>query len=122
MKLGAQASSLRQARSLRSQLTTMTEPTKEVDIDFLVFIERYASDLLKWDILTFFATHPDQAYSTEQIAQHVGRNSQSVRPDLGDLTLSGILEQGTADKVTYKLTESPRFRNIVLKLPTHKNG
>ncbi|MDM8528072.1 hypothetical protein QUF58_07635 [Anaerolineales bacterium HSG24] len=100
----------------------MIEPTKEVDIDFLVFIERYASDLLKWDILTFFATHPDQPYSTEQIARHVGRNIQSVRPDLGDLTLSGILEQYTNDEVTYQLTQSSRFRDIVLKLSTHKNG
>ena len=98
----------------------MTELTKEVDIDFLVFIERYASDLLKWDILTFFATHSDQAYSTEQIAQHVGRNTQSVRPDLGNLTLSGILEQHANDEITYQLTQSPHFRNIVLKLPTHK--
>jgi putative ABC transport system permease protein len=34
-------------------------PTKEVDVDFLVFVERYATDLLKWDILTFFAHNPN---------------------------------------------------------------
>ena len=35
-------------------------PGKEVDVALLVFIERYANDLLKWDLISFFAHNPDQ--------------------------------------------------------------
>jgi len=69
-------------------------PEKEVDVDLLVFIERYASDLLKWDIISFFAQNPDLYDTADNIAQHVGRNPRAVRPELGDLVILGILEWG----------------------------
>ncbi len=89
---------------------------KEVDIAFLVFVERYATDLLKWDILTFFAHNPDFCASASKIATHLGRSVHSIRPELGDLALLGILSQKVQGSQTlYQLTKNPRLRKMTLK-------
>ena len=92
-------------------------PTKQVDIGFLVFIQRYATDLLKWDILTFFAHHPDFCGSLPQIAQHLKRVPHSLQPEIGDLVLLGILVQTRhPDAPTlYQLTSDPHLRQMTLK-------
>jgi hypothetical protein len=94
--------------------------TKEVDIEFLVFVERYATDLLKWDILTYFAHHPNALVSAATIADRIGRNVQSVRPDVGELVLLGVLEQKTAPDglLIYQLTQDAHLRKMTLKLAT----
>lgn len=93
-------------------------PTKEVDVDFLVFVERYATDLLRLDILTFFGHNPDFCGPTSQIAQSIGRRALSIRPELGDLALLGILEevQSQAGETLYKLTTESHPRDMTLKL------
>lgn len=92
-------------------------PTKEVDVDFLVFIERYATDLLKWDILALFAHNPNFCASASKIAQRIGRSTHSIQPELGDLALLGILEQlpGEDDQTLYQLTQEPQLRRVILK-------
>jgi hypothetical protein len=92
-------------------------PTKEVDVDFLVFVERYATDLLKWDILTFFAHNPNFCAPASHIAQEIGRTSHSIQPELGDLALLGILEstQRNGDQTLYQLTQEPHLRRVTLK-------
>jgi hypothetical protein len=92
-------------------------PGKEVDVDLLVFVERYATDLLKWDILTFFAHNPNFSAPAAQIARQIGRSSYSIQPELGDLALLGILEQspGLDDQIAYQLTRSPQVRRVILK-------
>ena len=100
-------------------LPLLQPPTKEVDVDFLVFVERYATDLLKWDILTFFGHNPDFSGSTEQLAHQVGRSSQSLRPELGDLALMGVLQQiHNPDKpeIIYQLTKDENLKRMILKL------
>ena len=93
-------------------------PKKEVDVDFLVFVERYATDLLKWDILTFFGHSPDFQGTVSQIAQQIGRSSQTIRPELGDLALVGVLAytQSDDEEVLYQLTQNPQLRRMTLKL------
>ena len=67
--------------------------TKEIDVEFLVFVERYATDLLKWDIITYFAHHPDALVPAATIADRIGRNVQSVRPEVGNLVLLEVTLQ-----------------------------
>lgn len=95
----------------------LRSPTKEVDVDFLVFVERYATDLLKWDILTFFAYNPNFCAPASQIARRIGRSIHSIQPELGDLALLGILEQTQArdDQTAYQLTQTPHLRRVILK-------
>jgi hypothetical protein len=94
--------------------------TKEIDVEFLVFVERYATDLLKWDILTYFAHHPDALVPAATIADRIGRNVQSVRPEAGDLVVLGILAQKTAPDglLVYRLTDDPYLRRMILKFAT----
>jgi hypothetical protein len=103
-------------------LSQLEAPTKEVDVDFLVFVERYATDLLKWDILTFFGHYPDFCGSTSQIAGQIGRTPLSIRPELGDLALLGILEQdhATGNQILYRLTAEPHLRRITLKFASNQ--
>jgi hypothetical protein len=99
-------------------------PTKEVDVDFLVFVERYATDLLKWDILTLFGHQPDFYGSTAEIAAQIGRSSLSIRPELGDLVLLGILEQtqATDGQTVFNLTAEPQIRRITLKFANNQSS
>ena len=96
---------------------TIQAPGKEVDVEFLVFVERYATDLLKWDILTFFADNPVIRATDSEIAQRIGRTIHLLRPELGDLVLLGILDQIRApdNQVAYQLTQEPYLRNMILK-------
>jgi hypothetical protein len=95
----------------------LNPPSREIDVAFLVFVERYASDLLRWDILSFFAQHPDMYASASQVAQKVGRSPHSVRPELGDFVLLGILNQRQLHQgpTLYRLTEAPHLRKLALK-------
>lgn len=95
----------------------LQSPTQEIEVDFLVFVERYASDLLKWDIITFFAHHPDKIVSGRELADLIGHNGQLVRQELGDLRLVNVLQTaGISDKgQLYRLTDEVRVRKTVLK-------
>jgi hypothetical protein len=104
-------------------LKPIKSPVKEVDVDFMVFVERYATDLLKWDILTFFSHNPEFFGTTEQIAQRIGRSSHSIRPELGDLALLGILDQkqrAEDRKALYKLSQEPSLRQLTLKFASNQ--
>ena len=97
-------------------------PTKEVDVDLLVFIERYASDLLKWDLISFFAQNPDLYDTADNVARHIGRNPRVVRPELGDLVMSGVLDRHrlNGDQI-YQLTRRSDLRKLALRFAKHLN-
>jgi hypothetical protein len=99
-------------------LTPLLPPSKEIDIAFLVFVERYAPNLLKWDIMAFFARNPNLAVTAVEISRQIGRPVQGVRPGLGDLVILGLLEpQCSANGQTrYLLTHDPPLRRLALKL------
>ena len=97
--------------------TPLPTPTREVDVEFLVFVQRYATDLLKWDILSFFAHHPDVRIPVYQLAQKIGRNPHSILPELGDLKILGILEQSRLpnNQILYQLARKSDLRKMALK-------
>jgi predicted ArsR family transcriptional regulator len=92
-------------------------PAKEVDVAFLVFVERYATDLLKWDIITLFAHKPASSATASDVARMLGLSVQSVRPELGDLALLDILQQSKQQdgQTIYQLTKDPHLRKMALK-------
>ena len=102
---------------LLNMISPLQPPNKEVDVDFLVFVERYATDLLKWDILTFFADNPDLPARATDIARRIGRSIYTVRPELGDLVMLGILRQAKSlqGEVFYQLTQESYLRGMTLK-------
>lgn len=98
-------------------LSPLPLPSKEVDIDFLVFVQRHATDLLRWDLLSFFAHNPDCLASVSELAQALGRSSHAILPELGDLKILGILEQRQMSnrEIGYQLTQAPHIRRMALK-------
>jgi hypothetical protein len=93
---------------------------KELDVDLLVFIERYANDLIKWDLISFFAQNPDLYDTANNVAHHIGRNLRAVRSELSDLAMLGILEWDSlnGDHI-YQLTHRPDLRRLALKFAQH---
>lgn len=91
---------------------------KEIDVEFLVFVERHATDLLRWDIITFFGQNPDYCGTTPQIARRMGLSLQVIRPELGDLALQGVLEKTHMQdgNALYRLTKAASIRRLALKL------
>jgi hypothetical protein len=98
------------------------EPTKEVDVDLLVFIERYANDLLKWDLISFFARNPDLYDTADNVARCISRSPRVVRSELGDLVMLGILDWDhlNGDQI-YHLTQRSDLREQALKFAQHVN-
>jgi hypothetical protein len=98
-------------------------PTKEVDVDLLVFIERYANDLLKWDLISFFARNPDLYDTADNVARLVSRSPRVVRSELGDLVMLGILEWDHLNgDLVYYLTQRSDLREQALKFAQHLDG
>jgi hypothetical protein len=96
---------------------------KELDVDLLVFIERYANDLIKWDLISFFAQNPDVYDTAGNVAHHIGRSLRVVRSELSDLAMLGILEWDSlnGDHI-YQLTHRPDLRRLALKFARHLDG
>lgn len=95
----------------------LSPPTKEIDVAWLVFVERYATDLVKWDILTLFAHNPELSAAPSEIANRLGRSIHAIRPELGDLAILGILSptKTSNSRILYRLTADPYLRKMVLK-------
>lgn len=95
-----------------------TPNKNQIDLDLFVFIERYITNTIKWDILTYFGKSPHVESTTQDIAQLLGRNYPITRRNVGDLALFGILtitdEQSSDPK--YRLTERSSLRVQVIKL------
>jgi hypothetical protein len=110
----------RRHSKMASQLQS---PRKEVDVDFLVFVERNATDLLTLDILTFFGHNPAFTGTVEHVAQQLGRSSQSIRAELGDLALKEILSKVDMvdGQVAYQLAPKNQIKRMVVKLASSQS-
>ena len=91
-------------------------PKNEIDVESLVFIERYVTNLLKLDLLAYFGNNPEIQMSAEDIAKQVGRTYKSVRSELGDLTLLELLQKSKDnEQPTYQLTNNTVLRPKVIR-------
>jgi len=90
----------------------------EIDLDLFVFIERYVTNPIKWDILTHFGKTPHITSSTQDLAQLLGRNYPITRRNIGDLALFGILTIVDTQSPTleYRLCDDSLLRAQVTKL------
>ncbi|MCD6553401.1 MAG: hypothetical protein DRI52_06485 [Chloroflexi bacterium] len=93
---------------------------REVDVELLAFVERYATGLLKWDIITFFGQNPHTHDTALNIAHFIGRNPRAVMLDLGDLAILGLLRQTRANgEIVYHLTSDRVLRGAILRFVSH---
>lgn len=98
-------------------------PQKNIDLDLLIFVERYVTSHLKWDILTYFGQHPNEKETVEDIAGKIGRHDRVVRPEIGDLAMLGVLKKtNNLHPPVYQLTNNFNLRTQVLKFARQKNN
>lgn len=96
--------------------------SSEVDIELLTFIERYATNLARWDVLLFFGRNPAISDSVSGIAKRIGRRPQSLAKELDDLALLGVLRShANGDGITYQLARVPSTRRAVVRLAQRFN-
>jgi hypothetical protein len=108
---------------------TSTHPARpakksaEVDIELFTFVERYATNLVRWDLLLFFGKHPRRAVTPAELAQEVHRSLKATTKELDDLTYLHVLTRRyTPEKVTYRLTYRAPARRIVARLAAFASG
>ncbi len=92
----------------------------EIDIELLTFIERYATNLTRWDLLAFFGQNPSASGNASEIAQRIGRGSRVTQKELDDLAYLGVLRAFQNGKgLLYELACPPETRCIVERFARH---
>ena len=107
---------------------TLTQPTlaigsppsmsvQEIDVELFTFVERYATNLTRWDLLVYFGQHPSMRSDASQVAKHIGRTPRSIQKELEDLVYLGVLRANRNDgSIQYGLTRSTTTRRAVVRL------
>ncbi len=95
----------------------------EVDIELFTFVERYATNLVRWDLLLFFGRHPRRAITPIELSHEVHRSLKATTKELDDLTYLHVLTRRyTPQKVTYRLTVKGTARRTVMRLAAFADG
>ncbi len=98
---------------------TSTKPT-EVDVELFTFVERYATSLIRWDLLLFFGTHPRRSITPAELAQEMHRSIKATTKELDDLTYLRVLTRHyTPEKVTYQLARNGPVRRAITRLAAY---
>lgn len=96
---------------------TLEPRVHEIDIELLTFVERYATNLAKWDVLVFFGRNPTTRENAFTIARQIGRRLNVVEKELNDLVYLGILRaRATPHDTLYELSRLPSTRRTVARL------
>ncbi len=89
----------------------------EIDIELLAFVERYATNLTRWDILILFGQNPLLSESAPSVARRLGRRTRALEKELEDLAYLGVLSAHFNGRGTvYELTGNPGIHRTLTRL------
>jgi hypothetical protein len=98
-------------------LSSSPKSLPELDIELFTFVERYATNLVRMDLLMFFGGNPEERITAANLARVVRRTLRATKKELDDLTYLRILTRRyTPEKVTYQLTRRREARSAVMRL------
>ncbi len=104
---------------------TSQKPT-EVDVELFTFVERYATSLIRWDLLLFFGNHPRRSVTAAELSQEMRRSVKATTKELDDLTYLRVLTRRyTPERVTYQLARNGPARRAITRLAAYarsRNG
>ncbi|MGB8648646.1 MAG: hypothetical protein WCF84_25640 [Anaerolineae bacterium] len=104
----------------QSSPTGSAAPISEIDVELFTFIERYATNLVRWDLLLFFGGHPDSRITAAELAQQTKRALKATTKELEDLTYLRVLARRyTPGRVTYQLARNGPVRQAVRRLAAY---
>lgn len=80
------------------------------------FLRTKVNSFIKWDLVRFFHDNPHTADTADNIAQFVGRDTQTVRRELDGLVKSSVLQRASiAGRDVYRLTDHDETRLMIRK-------
>ena len=95
----------------------VTRGASEIDLELFTFVERYATNLLRWDLILFFGKNPDTEWTCAEIADKLRRGTFPTTKELDDLTyLRVLVRRYTPDRTTYRLTKRASVRRAAIRL------
>ncbi len=104
----------------RTTAPTNSQTLTEVDVELFTFVERYATNLVRWDLLLFFGRHPRRGITAAELAKETRRSLRATTKELDDLTYLRVLTRRyTPERVTYQLARNGPCRRAVIRLATY---
>ena len=101
---------------LTSSFTTNISQSREIDIEMITFVERYVTNLARWDLLSYFGQNPMARTNALGLARQIGRNKNTVQKELDDLSFLGVLRASENGKGTkYELSRTRQTRRAVIR-------
>ncbi len=89
----------------------------EIDLELFTFVERYATNNLRWDIILLFGSQPEAELTPEEIARQVRRAVYPTTKELDDLTYLRVLVRSySPERTTYRLTRRANVRRTAIRL------
>ncbi len=107
--------------AITTTATMTTAPSlAEIDVELFTFVERYATNLVRWDLLLFFGSHPDSKATAAELSQQLKRSLKATTKELEDMTYLRLLTRRyTPEKVTYQLVRRRATRKAVTRLAAY---
>jgi hypothetical protein len=94
-----------------------TRGTAEIDLELFTFVERYATNLLRWDLILMFGKNPDGDWTAAEIAEGMNRGVFATTKELDDLTyLRVLVRRYTPERTSYRLTKRANVRRAATRL------
>lgn len=90
---------------------TAARGAAEIDLELFTFVERYATNNFRWDLILLFGNQPDSEFSAQEIADQLRRGVFATTKELDDLTyLRVLVRRYTPELTTYRLTKRTAVR------------
>ncbi len=88
-----------------------------MDVELFSFVERYATNLVRWDVLLYFGRHPKAQMTAAELARQLRRTVRATTKELDDLTYLRVLTRRyTPQKVTFTLVARGSARRTAIRL------
>ena len=105
------------AQSFRMQNSIGSMSSQEIDVELFAFIERYATNLARWDLLLYFGRNPNVRGDAFDIAGRVGRKPITIQNELDDLTYLGVIDADRTNRTTqYFLSRDNSTRYAAMRM------
>lgn len=87
---------------------------QQIDPQLWAFVEDHVTSFVKWDLVVFFASHPDDAFAAPELAAQLARQLDEVEEALRDLEDSGVLRSSETSGLgrAYRLVASPELARL----------
>jgi hypothetical protein len=95
----------------------MGQARDSADISYVAFLQCYARDLVKWEMICYFAGHQDEWSSLSDVADAIDHPESEVAQHADELVSRHLLDERVMfTGVEYALTCTPHLRHQAARL------